>query len=220
MRKILIFTAGFGEGHNTAARNIRDSLELVAPDEVSVQVVDLFDRCYGKLNEFLRKAYIAAINRTPRVWGKIYNVIDGTQFVESNLVMLAKMKRSMIDLLSQTEPDAVVSTYPLYNYIIDEVYPEGEPRPFPQITVVTDSITVNSVWYRCATDYFIVANDDTAAVLRAGGVTDDRIRIFGFPVTHRFAEMNDRRSETGNNEPHRVLYMINSGKRLPPWFAG
>jgi processive 1,2-diacylglycerol beta-glucosyltransferase len=216
MRKILIFTAGFGEGHNTAARNIRDSLELVAPDEVSVQVVDLFDRCYGKLNEFLRKAYIAAINRTPRVWGKIYNVIDGTQFVESNLVMLAKMKRSMIDLLSQTEPDAVVSTYPLYNYIIDEVYPEGEPRPFPQITVVTDSITVNSVWYRCATDYFIVANDDTAAVLRAGGVTDDRIRIFGFPVTHRFAEMNDRRSETGNNEPHRVLYMINSGKKEAP----
>jgi processive 1,2-diacylglycerol beta-glucosyltransferase len=216
MKKILIFTAGFGEGHNTAARNIRDALELVASDEVSVQVVDLFDRCYGKLNEFLRKAYIAAINRTPRVWGKIYNVIDGTQFVESNLVMLAKMKRSMIDLLSQIEPDAVVSTYPLYNYIIDEVYPEGEPRPFPQITVVTDSITVNSVWYRCATDYFIVANEDTAAVLRAGGVTDDRIRIFGFPVTHRFAEMTDRRSETGNNEPHRVLYMINSGKKEAP----
>jgi processive 1,2-diacylglycerol beta-glucosyltransferase len=216
MKKILIFTAGFGEGHNTAARNIRDALELVASDEVSVQVVDLFDRCYGKLNEFLRKAYIAAINRTPRVWGKIYNVIDGTQFVESNLVMLAKMKRSMIDLLSQIEPDAVVSTYPLYNYIIDEVYPEGEPRPFPQITVVTDSITVNSVWYRCATDYFIVANEDTAAVLRAGGVTDDRIRIFGFPVTHRFAEMTDRRSETGSNEPHRVLYMINSGKKEAP----
>ncbi|HZC35397.1 MAG TPA: PHP domain-containing protein [Chthoniobacterales bacterium] len=216
MKKILIFTAGFGEGHNTAARNIRDALELVAPDEVSVQVVDLFDRCYGKLNEFLRKAYIAAINRTPRVWGKIYNVIDGTQFVESNLVMLAKMKRSMIDLLSQTEPDAVVSTYPLYNYVIDEVYPEGEPRPFSQITVVTDSITVNSVWYRCATDYFIVANEDTAAVLRAGGVTDDRIRIFGFPVTHRFAEMTDRRSRTGNDEPRRVLYMINSGKKEAP----
>jgi len=108
MKKILIFTAGFGEGHNTAARNIRDALERVAPDEVSVQVVDLFDRCYGKLNEFLRKAYIAAINRTPRVWGKIYSVIDGTQFVESNMVMLAKMKRSMTDLLSQIEPDAIV----------------------------------------------------------------------------------------------------------------
>src|SRR5260370_705283 len=212
MKKILISTAGFGEGHNTAARNIRDALELVAADEVSVQVVDLFDRCYGKLNEFLRKAYIAAINRTPRVWGKIYSVIDGTQFVESNMVMLAKMKRSMIDLLSQIEPDAIVSTYPLYNYVIDEVYPEGEPRPFSQITVVTDSITVNSVWYRSASDYFIVANEDTAAVLRAGGVTDDRIRIFGFPVTHPFAEMTDRRYYSSDNGPRRGLYMINSGQ--------
>jgi UDP-N-acetylglucosamine:LPS N-acetylglucosamine transferase len=216
MKKILIFTAGFGEGHNTAARNIRDALELVAPDEVSVQVVDLFDRCYGKLNEFLRKAYIAAINRTPRVWGKIYNVIDGTQFVESNMVMLAKMKRSMTDLLNQIEPDAIVSTYPLYNYVIDEVYPEGEPRPFSQITVVTDSITVNSVWYRCASDYFIVANEDTAAVLRAGGIIDDRIRIFGFPVTHRFAEMTDRRYDSGDTGARRVLYMINSGKKEAP----
>jgi UDP-N-acetylglucosamine:LPS N-acetylglucosamine transferase/predicted metal-dependent phosphoesterase TrpH len=132
------------------------------------------------------------------------------------MVMLAKMKRSMVDLLSQIEPDAIVSTYPLYNYVIEEVYPEGEPRPFSQITVVTDSITVNSVWYRSASDYFIVANEDTAAVLRAGGVIDDRIRIFGFPVTHRFAEMTDRRYDRNDTGPHRVLYMINSGKKEAP----
>jgi hypothetical protein len=100
--------------------------------------------------------------------------------------------------------------------VIEEVYPEGEPRPFSQITVVTDSITVNSVWYRSASDYFIVANEDTAAVLRAGGVTDDRIRIFGFPVTHRFAEMTDRRYDSNDTGPHRVLYMINSGKKEAP----
>ena len=99
MKKILIFTAGFGEGHNTAARNVRDALEHIAPDEAKVEVLDLFDTCYGKLNDFFRKAYIAAINRTPRVWGKIYNVIDGTQFVESNMMMLAKMKRVMSDVL-------------------------------------------------------------------------------------------------------------------------
>ncbi len=112
MKKILIFTAGFGEGHNTAARNIRDALEHIAPDEAKVEVLDLFDTCYGKLNDWFRKAYIAAINRTPRVWGKIYNVIDGTQFVESNMMMLAKMKRAMSDVLADLEPDAVVSTYP------------------------------------------------------------------------------------------------------------
>jgi processive 1,2-diacylglycerol beta-glucosyltransferase len=139
MKKILIFTAGFGEGHNTAARNVRDAVEHIAPDEAKVEVLDLFDSCYGKLNDWVRKAYIAAINRTPRVWGKIYNVIDGTQFVESNMAILAKMKRAMSDLLAELEPDAVVSTYPIYNCVIDAIYSDGRPKTFAQVTVITDT---------------------------------------------------------------------------------
>ena len=216
MKKILIFTAGFGEGHNTAARNIRDALEHIAPDEAKVEVLDLFDTCYGKLNDWVRKAYITAINRTPRVWGKIYNVIDGTQFVESNMAMLAKMKRAMSDVLADLEPDVVVSTYPIYNYVIDAIYADGRPKSFSQITVITDSITVNSIWYRCVSDYFLVSNEDTANVLRNAGVPEQQIRIFGFPVTYRFAEMPDNRYRDGEKGPRRILYLINSGKKEAP----
>src|SRR5438445_12972960 len=98
MKKILIFTAGFGEGHNTAARNIRDAIEHIAADEASVEVLDLFASCYGKLNDFFRKAYIAAINRTPGGRGKIYNVIRGTQFVESTMAMRTTLKRARSDV--------------------------------------------------------------------------------------------------------------------------
>jgi processive 1,2-diacylglycerol beta-glucosyltransferase len=216
MKRILIFTAGFGEGHNTAARNIRDAVEHIALDQAKVEVLDLFDICYGKLNDWVRKAYITAINRTPRFWGKIYNVIDGTQFVESNMVMLAKMKRAMIDVLAEREPDAVVSTYPIYNYVIDAIYADGQPRSFSQITVVTDSITVNSIWYRSASDYFLVANEDTAKVLRNADVPQEQIRNFGFPVTFRFAEMPDNRYGNGRFGPRRILYLINSGKKEAP----
>ncbi|MBV9107315.1 MAG: glycosyltransferase [Verrucomicrobia bacterium] len=216
MKKILIFTAGFGEGHNTAARNIRDAVEHIAPDEAKVEVLDLFDACYGKLNDLVRKAYITAINRTPRVWGKIYSVIDGTQFVESNMAMLAKMKRAMSDVLAELEPDAVVSTYPIYNYVIDAIFSDGRPKSFSQSTVITDSITVNSIWYRCVSDYFLVANGDTANVLRNAGVPEQQMRIFGFPVTYRFAEMPDNRYRSGEKGPRRVLYLINSGKKEAP----
>jgi processive 1,2-diacylglycerol beta-glucosyltransferase len=216
MKRILIFTAGFGEGHNTAARNIRDAVAHIALDETKVEVLDLFDTCYGKLNDWVRKAYITAINRTPRFWGKIYNVIDGTQFVESNMVMLAKMKRAMTEVLAERAPDAVVSTYPIYNYIIDAIYADGKPRSFSQITVVTDSITVNSIWYRSASHYFLVANEDTAKVLRNADVPQEQIRNFGFPVTFRFAEMPDNRYGNGHFGPRRILYLINSGKKEAP----
>jgi len=49
MKKVLILTAGFGEGHNAAARNLRDALELVS-DDVKVEVLDLFESCYGSFN--------------------------------------------------------------------------------------------------------------------------------------------------------------------------
>ena len=39
MKKVLILTAGFGEGHNAAARNLRDALEFIS-DEVKVEVLD------------------------------------------------------------------------------------------------------------------------------------------------------------------------------------
>jgi processive 1,2-diacylglycerol beta-glucosyltransferase len=216
MKKILIFTAGFGEGHNTAARNIHDAIEHIAPHEAKVEVLDLFDTCYGKLNDWVRKAYITAINRTPRVWGKIYNVIDGTHVVESNMAMLAKMKRAMTDVLGDLEPDVVVSTYPIYNYIIEAIYDDGRPKGFSQITIITDSITVNSIWYRCASDFFLVSNNDTANVLRNASVPEEQIRIFGFPVTYRFAEMPDNRYRESDKGPRRILYLINSGKKEAP----
>ena len=192
MKKILIFTAGFGEGHNTAARNIRDAIEHIAPDEAKVEVLDLFDTCYGKLNDFFRKAYIAAINRTPRVWGKIYNVIDGTQFVESNMMMLAKMKRAMSDVLAQSGARCRRVDLPdlQLRYRRDLRRCDG-PKISRRSPSITDSITMNSVWYRCASDYFLVSNDDTANVLRNAGVPEHQIRIFGFPVTYRFADLEE-----------------------------
>jgi processive 1,2-diacylglycerol beta-glucosyltransferase len=216
MKKILIFTAGFGEGHNTAARNIRDALEHIAPDAAKVEVLDLFDTCYGRLNDWVRKAYIAAINRTPRVWGKIYNVIDATQFVESHMAVLTRMKRAMEDLLNAAEPDTVVSTYPIYNYLIEKIYLNGRARTFSQVTVITDSITINSVWYRCSSDFFLVANEDTASVLRQAGVPEDRIRVFGFPVTYRFAEIAEARCPAADQGPLKVFYAISSGRKEAP----
>ena len=126
------------------------------------------------------------------------------------------MKRAMVEVLADQEPDVVVSTYPIYNYVIDAIYAEGRPKSFSQITVITDSITVNSIWYRCISDYFLVANEDTANVLRNAGVPEPQIRIFGFPVTYRFAEMPDNRYRDGNKGPRRVLYLINSGKKEAP----
>ena len=62
MKNILILTAGYGEGHNSAARGIRDGLRRVSPDGVHVELHDLFAETYGFMNDWARIAYMAMIN--------------------------------------------------------------------------------------------------------------------------------------------------------------
>ncbi|MDD4933596.1 MAG: glycosyltransferase [Methylacidiphilaceae bacterium] len=213
MKRILIFTAGFGEGHNTAARNIQEALEWVAPDEAHVEIVDLFESCYGRFNGVIRQAYLTAINRTPLLWKGIYSLFDRTTLLEDGMSALARMRRSLDWLLREVQPDAVLCTYPLYNYLIEEIFRDGRRKNFSHMTVVTDSITINSFWHRGPSDVFLVPNEETAVALRAAGVEEGRIQVFGFPVQLDFLEAKEIGLGEELGEDPRVLYIINSGKK-------
>ena len=216
MKKILIFTAGFGEGHNTAARSLCAAIQHIEGDSgAQARVIDLFAESYGRLNDFSRKAYIGMINRTPKIWQWVYQWLDRSTGLESNLGMLAKAQRRLEQILDEEKPDVVVSCYPVYNYLFNKIYSGGKQRNFSQVTVVTDSITINSVWYRGGSDYFIVPNEDTAAVMRERKVDAAKIKAHGFPVTHVFStEAAARPAPSPGN--CRVLFMINSGKAEAP----
>ena len=75
-KRILILTAGFGEGHNSAARGVRDGLARVAPNQTDVELRDLFAEAYGLVNEFVRRSYLALVNSAPRAWGIVYRWLD------------------------------------------------------------------------------------------------------------------------------------------------
>jgi processive 1,2-diacylglycerol beta-glucosyltransferase len=81
---------------------------------------------------------------------------------------------------------------------------------------VTDSITINSVWHRCASDTFLVPNEHSAEVMMHAGVPPSRLRVLGFPVPPRFARDRPERPAPSPDQPPRVLYMINAGKELAP----
>lgn len=218
MKKVLIFTAGFGEGHNTAARNIRDGIEFVGGSDVQADIVDLFDDCYGRFNDMVRSAYITAINKAPKLWQGIYEILDHTPLVETNLIALSRMRKALDQMLREVQPDIVCSTYPVYNYLIDELYSNGRERTFLQTTMVTDSISVNSLWYRASSDYYLVPNEDTAKVLQQADVPADKIKVFGFPVQLSFAmeETRQQPAALDSGQPPKVLYIINSGKKKAP----
>ena len=205
MKKVLILTASYGEGHNSAARGIRDGLARTQPD-TQVEVHDLFIEAYGRPNEWVRKGYLALIDRWPRSWGYVYRWLDRKTDFDRRFKKFRRLKRRLANLISEFRPDVVVSVFPAYPYLLRQI--RTDAMNWKNVVVITDSITVNAIWYQCAADYFLVPNDESAAVMRKAGVSPDLMKVFGFPVSPRFAELVQEQSGSAPVEK-RVLYMIN-----------
>lgn len=212
MKKVLILTAGFGEGHNAAARNLRDALELVSSD-VQVEVLDLFESTYGRFNALVKRAHLGVVRHAPTLWRGIYAMLDHVPFADSGIGGLTRLRHALGDVLRVTQPDCVVSTYPAYAPVIKELFRDHSEKPFRFVTVVTDSISVNAAWHRAPSDVFVVANEPTATVLRAAGVDAERIRPLGFPVSPQFASPDLVPLPLDDDGPVRLLYVINHGKK-------
>lgn len=217
-KRILILTAGFGEGHNSAARGVRDGLARVAAADAEIELRDLFPEAYGPFNEIVRRTYLAVINRWPSSWGYVYRWLDSIANFDERFERFSRLKQHFAHVMERFQPHVIVSTFPPYPYLLRQILgtnPESLHR-CKSVVVITDSITVNAIWYRCEADYFLAPNEQSAAVLRTAGIAPEKIKTFGFPVSPNFADLiQERQSPSSNSEP-RVLYMIHAATRRAP----
>jgi processive 1,2-diacylglycerol beta-glucosyltransferase len=221
-KRILILTASFGEGHNSAARGIRDALARVAPEGTEVELRDLFAETYGPVNELVRKSYLAVVNFAPGAWGAVYRWLDGKKDFDAEFARFSRLKEHFAALLQRFQPDVMICTFPAYPNMLRRIQERNADcsLPWKIVVVVTDSITINAVWYRCAADYFLVANEQSASVLRAAGVAAEKIKVFGFPVSPKFVDSaRSNRVLPPRNSERRVLYMIHAATRGAPELA-
>ena len=217
-KRVLILTAGFGEGHNSAARGVRDGLARVAASKVEIELRDLFPEAYGAFNEVVRRTYLAVINRWPGSWGYVYRWLDDITNFDQRFERFSRLKQRFTHVMERFQPHVIVSTFPPYPYLLRQILeaiPEGLHR-CKSVVVITDSITVNAIWYRCDADYFLAPNEQSAAVVRAGGVAPEKIKTFGFPVSPKFADLTQDRPLPPSNSAGRVLYMIHAAARGAP----
>src|SRR5215469_13204798 len=151
-KKILILTAGFGEGHNSAEKGVRDGLARIASDQTTVELRDLFAEAYGSINDLVRRSYLTLVNSAPRAWGIVYRWLDCKTDHNMEFRRLTRLKAQFAPVLDRFRPDIVVCSFPAYANVLQDIL--GVRRACKCVVVVTDSITINSSWYRSPADYF------------------------------------------------------------------
>jgi len=208
-KKILIFTTGFGDGHNSAARNLRDAFAQMPGFHAEVH--DTYVEVNPGAAKALQVAYNISIQRVPVTWKAFFHVFDKTPVFEATLPTLGKLKAALKELLNEKKPAAVVTTYPVYSYLLRALMDSGEAPACPHFMVVTDSIVINRVWNKAPADWDLVANEPTADAMAAGGVPREKIKVLGFPVSPRFEELAKIPLPPG--PPWKILYLPSASRR-------
>ncbi|KAB2638605.1 MAG: hypothetical protein DVB25_07425 [Verrucomicrobia bacterium] len=183
--RLLILTAAFGEGHNSAARNLAQAL---AAEGADVQVCDPCSLASPILTATLSRLYRFATDYLPRVWGRIYHSIDRIDFKHSGTLLSRKPEAMLAKLIPDYQPTAIISTYPLYPYLLERILGQAGVK-VPVFTVVTDSMEINSAWLKAPSDYWLVTDAATRATMMGGQLPGAAIIDTGFPVNPEFARL-------------------------------
>jgi processive 1,2-diacylglycerol beta-glucosyltransferase len=199
--RILIVTAAFGEGHNSAARNLAIALEAAG---AVTQVSDPCQLGLPRLTKVVNDAYRYVTTHFPNVWAKIYRSTARHDFSEDSSPLLQVVERALDELIREFRPDAIVSTYPLYPYFTARLL-ERTGEKTPVFTVVTDSIEINTAWLLARCDRWLVTDPATRETMIREGLPAEKVVDTGFPVHPVFSTLEPLEA-SDSCEPFRILY--------------
>lgn len=207
--RILIVTAAFGEGHNSAARNLALALNSAGA------VTQVGDPCMlgaPRMTDGVAAAYRHCITHFPRIWAAIYRSTDRFDLNHSPSLLMRPSEKALEKLIEDFQPDAIVSTFPLYPYFLPDIFAKTGKR-LPVFTIITDSIEINASWLRVPTDYWLVTDPSTREGMIRKGLPAEKIIDTGFPVNPSFSKLSPI-EPTDSCNPFRILYFPTAKLKL------
>lgn len=205
--RLLIITAAFGEGHNSAARNLALALGAMGAES---RVADPCVLSAPLSTAVIQWGYRLVTTHFPKIWEKIYKGTDKCDFSRPDLPLMRRPESYLQTLVGEYQPTAIVSTYPIYPYFLERLFRETGGR-LPVFTVVTDSIEINASWLRAPTDRFLVTDRATLEAMHRWGIPEEKIITTGFPVNPAFADLEPVPADAPC-KPFRVLYFATAKK--------
>jgi 1,2-diacylglycerol 3-beta-galactosyltransferase len=192
-KRILILTADAGFGHRSAANAVAEAIKQNYTDACEVDIVNpLEDR---RTPFFLRDSqadYDKLVHSVPELYRFGYDASDTTvttEIVESALTVL--LYEAVRDVVRYYQPDAIVTTYPLYQSPLEAVFTLSN-RDVPLLTVVTDLATVHRIWFNRTADDCLVPTTIVRNLALQYGLFENQVRVTGIPVSPEFSQ--DHRS--------------------------
>ena len=179
-------TGDAGFGHRSAAEAIASALQGRYQGQVEVFNPMNDERVPRALREG-QHAYDDVIQELPRLYEMAYEGADATVPTSVlDIALTVALFGVVRDRLRDYDPDAIVTTFPLFPAVIGAVR-TMEGRQTPLITVVTDLTETHRIWYSRASDLTVVPTGEARQGALDHGLPAGDVEVIGIPVDPAFA---------------------------------
>lgn len=183
-KRLLILTADAGFGHRSAANAIAAAIEEMYGGLCEVNIVNpLEDR---RAPFFLRESqsdYDKLVRRLPELYRFGYETSDAlvpAAIAEQALTVL--LFEVMRDIVRTYRPDAILTTYPLYQSPLRAVMTITRAS-IPLLVSITDLATVHRLWFSSSVDLSLVPTDIVRDLALNYGLSPEQVQVTGIPVS-------------------------------------
>jgi len=215
---IIILTADAGFGHRKAAQAIAQAFEELYGDACTVEILNPLDA--RKTPSILRKSQTAhdGFSRGLRRYYGLGWQASRTRLPSAGVgsVYSIMLYRTMWDVVNRDQPDAIVTTYPLYQSPLNTVF-SASHRCIPLLTVVTDLGTVHPLWFHKAVDACLVATPRVREQAINHGISPEKVHITGIPVNPELGKETREKSlirQTLGWQPDLTTLLVVGSRRV------
>lgn len=204
MKKVLIFTASIGGGHNEAASCLEK--EFVKHGFI-VKKSDALLEINKSLDSFISHSYKILIDKFPKIYGNLYDISNKKKTNKLITGLFSKISKNKIyNIILEEKPDLIISTHCFVVGVIGSLKENGV-IDIPFISVVTD-YEAHQTYINKNVDAYIVSNDNIAKILVKQGISEDKIFPYGIPIKTKF--LHNHKTISIKKRPFQILLMAGS----------
>ncbi|MGG1445356.1 glycosyltransferase [Brevibacillus laterosporus] len=214
MKKILIFSASIGNGHNQAARAIQEELSELG---YASMVIDTLEYISPTFHKILLESYTNILKLSPSVWGKIYHNTEKTRLFDMNVFVNKLLANNLKRLINSVEPDAFIATHPFASCMLSVLKGRNQWTE-PIYTVITD-YTIHPSWVNHHIDHYFIASEQLFYLVDLYHENHKKFKPMGIPIMRKFREelnKQELRTKFAIQPEQKVLILSGGGLGLGP----
>ncbi len=184
MHRILLLSCNTGEGHNSAAKAIKEVLDARGE---SCEIIDTLALLSPKTSELICQAHVGIYRKIPKLFGAGYKLVEkvSSDSEEGSLYELMALGAAKLNnLILESGCTAAISVHPFSGLMLTAVLRRYAPR------IVTGFVATD---YTCSPfvnqsdlDYYFIPHENLREEFVNCGIPNHKIVASGIPIHQKF----------------------------------